>query len=336
MRVNLNEGQEIIRADFNKLQAAKEREFYDRVFYEILKRTTDGFFQGSCLVTRVNATTCQVAAGLGFQNDTEQSSPEPTKRPIFVAENTNKAIAAAHGSLNRIDIVSIKSARATTLTEERRYKATIESEVTNQEFDVETDWEAEILVTAGTPHANPEVPGTPEGYIKIAELLITAAIGLDSGDDITDTRNLLPIMASSSSTGSPEYDAIVGNPAKPEVGYTSLKDALDVAASGWKILVTEDEEINDIPTVGVDNVEIVFKRGVTFARGTAAKGIHVVGDGCKIVNGRFLDFDTSGDFGIHVEGDYCEIQGTRFKNCDTEIEDDSTRGVSVLGIFTEA
>lgn len=191
MRVNFNEGQEIIRDDLNELQQAKERELYDRVLYKMLQNTVDGFFQTSCLVTRVNATTVQVAAGLGIQYDSSQTSPEPTKRPIYVASNTNKTLSAAHASLNRYDIVSIKAARATAESENRRYRASTDSAPTTQSFVTKTDWEADIVVTAGTPHASPSVPSTPAGYIRIATLLITAATGLASSNDITDNRTNL-------------------------------------------------------------------------------------------------------------------------------------------------
>jgi hypothetical protein len=60
-------------------------------------------------------------------------------------------------------------------------------------FDVETDWEAELLAVAGTPSVTPVVPATPSGYIKLAEVLVSAVTGVASGAAITDTRTLMPV-----------------------------------------------------------------------------------------------------------------------------------------------
>lgn len=191
MRVQLNEGQELLRLDLNELQSSKEREMYDRVLHEMLLRSTNGFLNGSCLVTYVNATTVQVAAGLGFQYDATQLSPEPTQRPIYVASNTNKTVTAAHATLGRIDIVSIKSARVVTNSETRRYKATTSSTPTTVSFDTRTDWSSDIVVTAGTASGSPVAPSTPAGYIKIATLTVTAATGLTGSGAVEDNRTFL-------------------------------------------------------------------------------------------------------------------------------------------------
>jgi hypothetical protein len=191
MRVTFNEGQEVIKDDLNELQQAKEREFYDRVVYELLQRTTDGFFGGSCLVTYVDATHVSVAQGLGFQYDAAQVTPDAVRRPVYVSSNTSKTVTAAHATLGRIDIVSIKAARATAETESRRYKATTAAAPTSQSFTTKTDWEADIVVTAGTASGSPVAPSTPAGYIKIATLVVTAAVGLSGSSAVTDNRTKL-------------------------------------------------------------------------------------------------------------------------------------------------
>jgi hypothetical protein len=193
MRVPVNDGQEIVRADINKLQIGKERELYDRILYEMLQRTTNGFIQGSCLVSYMDATHVSVAAGFGFQYDSTQVSPEPVRRPIHLHSTTAQALNAAHATLDRIDIISIQAALANTLTETRRYKSDLVASPTNVSFVTEQDWQAGIVYTAGTASGSPVAPATPAGYILIATLAITHALGLANSAAVTDNRTKLAV-----------------------------------------------------------------------------------------------------------------------------------------------
>lgn len=365
MRVYFNEGQEIVRDDFNKISSSRQREFYDRILYEILQRTTDGFFEGSCLVSYVDPTTVSVAAGLGIQDDLSQVSPEPTKRPIYVAEDAELEISESHATLDRIDIVSIKSALVTTLTESRRYKATVESVVTNQTFDTEKDWEADIVITEGTPDSSPVAPSTPSGYIKIATLAVTAVTGLSGSGAVTDNRMLLalgptlkidtsnfvsvPTQATDTklSTVLSELDArsgaayasyisIVGS--ESFCTHSSLYEALtdaDVLA-GSRILVLENETIDsgNLPTVDKNNILIDFSPGATFTAGTSATGLVIDASGVRIRGGRFSGFDDGIIINDTKNNNF--ITECRFSSCTNDVTDNnSTPNNVVIGNLTE-
>jgi hypothetical protein len=78
---------------------------------------------------------------------------------------------------------------------------------------IQKDWEADVVITAGTPHASPSVPSTPAGYIKIAEVLVTAVTGIASSGDVTDTRSSMPSMSYSKTvaTKSANYTAVASD-----------------------------------------------------------------------------------------------------------------------------
>lgn len=187
-RKKFNDGMEIIHSDFNEAAQAIEKELYDRIAYELGNRQTDFFYGDSFKVTYVNSTTVQVASGVGFQTDGTQVDPEPTKRLLLNAAAANKTIAAADPSNNRIDIVSVKAARATIDTENRNFKDAGTGVVSSVSFVVEDDWAADIVVTTGTPSGSPVAPSTPAGYIKIAEVTVTAATGVSGSSAVSDSR----------------------------------------------------------------------------------------------------------------------------------------------------
>lgn len=251
MRVNFSVGQEVLSTDLNKLQSARQREFYDRILYELLQRTTDGFAEGSCLVTRVDADTVQVAAGFGLQYDAAQVSPEPVRRPIYLAANTNVNITAAHATLNRIDIVSIKATLAVSLTESRRYKATTVAVPTNQSFDTEKDWLADIVLTAGTPGASPVAPATPAGYIKIATIAVTAVTGIVNPAAITDNRTYLAFGPNT------KIDTSAFTTVPTQAAGTPLKTVL----SELDAAIVPTTEVQEAPTGAINGINLAFTLG---------------------------------------------------------------------------
>jgi hypothetical protein len=192
-RTNLNDGQELIYQDLNKMSARLERELYDRVWYETLLRVQNAFFQDGLLVSYVGAATLSVNAGLGFQTDNTQLDPEPTKRPVFNSAAQNVALSPADAALDRIDIVCVQAARANVLTETRKYKDPSTGAISNQSLVTESDWQCALQVVAGTPNASPAVPATPAGWIKLAEVRVHAVTGVTGSGDLTDRRAKLPV-----------------------------------------------------------------------------------------------------------------------------------------------
>lgn len=188
-RIKFNDGQEILHSDLDKIAQAIEKELMDRISYEMGARQTDLCFGDSFLVEYVSATSVSVRAGNGVQTDSTQTDPEPKKRLLSQAASETIAVAAADGANPRIDIVCIRANRATTASESRNFKD-VDDSVSVVSMVVKTDWDADLLVVAGTPAGSPAVPSTPAGYIKIAELAIAAATGLPALGGITDKRNV--------------------------------------------------------------------------------------------------------------------------------------------------
>ena len=325
-RQQFSVGQEIVSEDLNSLQSRGEREFYDGILHRILGQKSNAFFQDSMKVSRVSSLQLLVNAGLGIQT-ADTGSKEPTKKPIYMAANETVNIDTPDSSNPRIDIITIKYLRENSETESRKFKDEFTDTITTQNTTVSTIWSYELNYVAGTPDPSPVAPATPAGYIKLAEIQVDASTGIPV-NGVTDSRALLPIAVSTSETGSPEYDAIVGVVGTDQgANYSDLKSALDNAQDGWKILVLRDEEIDSVPVVLNNKIEIVFKRGVTFSRGTSVRGLQVNGNDCKIINARFLDFSTSGDFGIYVNAGALRtvIMQPRFNNCDGNISDNGTQ-----------
>ena len=283
------------------------------------------FFQNGFLVTRTSSSELSVNQGLGFQ-DVVTNSYDPQRKPLVLDSDASVSIDTPDASNDRIDIISVKYNRFNAESEDRNFKDEFTDTITQQATTVATDWKADVLYTAGVPGASPVAPSTPSGYIKIAEVVVTASTGIAASGAITDSRSKLPVAGKVSDTGSSEYDAIVGTLGIDEgATYSTLKAALDNASAGWKILVLRDEIISSIPVVGEDNIEIVFKRGVTFTKGTSIKGLQIDGDDCKVINGRFKDFDTASDYGIHVNSAArTYLDACRFNNCDGNINDEGT------------
>jgi hypothetical protein len=349
MRALFNEGQEVTRQDLNKIQIAKEREFYDRVIHEMVQRGTDSFFEESFVVSRVDANTISIAAGLGFQEDTSQDSPEPIQRPIYLADALELDITAAHGSLDRIDIVCVKAERATTLQESRRYKATVESLPTTQTFDVETDWEADCQIVAGTPDASPVAPSTPSGYIRIASILVTAVTGIASSGDITDERDLLPFAQTlqidtsafktvpTKAADTPlittlaemdtilgvafaSYQAIVGS--ETYCTHSTLSSAITAVSAGARILIISSLNLSASVTINKNNLSIEGTPGVTLIDDGATTGLIIDADGVRIQSLRFADFTTAIEINDGSQNNF--ITNNRFSSCTTDIDDQNT------------
>jgi len=195
-RQQFNDGQEVIHDDHNDMGALIERELYDRVIYELIQRAENAFFASGFLVSYASPTSVSAGSGVGFQTDNTQVTPEPTKRLLYRASNTTLNLPSPDLVNNRIDLICVKHARVDGATETRKFKNASTLVITNESFVVTNEWEAEFLVVAGTPSGSPAIPATPAGYIKIAELLVTAVTGLSGSGAVTDKRTLMPLGAS--------------------------------------------------------------------------------------------------------------------------------------------
>lgn len=325
-RQQFNVGQEIISEDLNSLQSRLERGIYDRIIYEILQRKSNAFFQNGFKVLYQTATEVLVKAGLGFQHFPTDGK-NPAKMPVVLDEDKTVSIDTPDSDNPRIDIICVKTGRYNSETEDRKYKDEFTDAISTQSMVTATDWKALFVYIAGVPSATPVVPDVPNGYLKIAEISVSASTGIASQTSISDKRSLLPFAVSTSVTGSNEYDAIVGDISQIGVTHENLKSALDNSSDGWKILVLSSEAVDAIPEVLNDNIEIVFKRGSTISRGAVANGLKVSGEDCKIVNARFSGFNTAGDSAILVSATAkrAVIDSPRFLSCETNITDNGVQ-----------
>lgn len=326
-RQNFNDGQEILFSDLNTISSRIEKLMYDRVFLELLQRKKNSFFGDSFKVIFTGATAATVKKGIGFQEDLTVVQAEPVQRPLFRAADVNINFAAPDSSDDRIDIVVVKHSLVDGVTGSRKFKDNSTQVITNETLVLEKDWEAIINVITGTPAGSPVAPSVPAGFLKVGTALITASVGMANQSNITDNRSLLPFASSASPTAGEEWDSIVGDTAIIGVNQPDLKTALDNGAIGHKILVLRDEALTAIPQVNFAKMEIHFKRGVTFSKSGVTTGLKISANDCRIVGGRWLDFDTAGDEGIQVDGGVLRTVfegGPRFNNCDTNIDDSGT------------
>lgn len=187
------DGSEIVIEDFNSISKAMQRELYDRLAYELIQRSEDAFFDDSFLVSYASANSIVVKKGLGFQTDATQVSPEPRVRPLYLSADSNQLIEAPDVTNDRIDLVCIKHDKYDELTGSRKVKDAISNIISTETLVVQQDWQAEILLVAGTPNVSPVAPATPAGYIAIAEIEVTAVSGISGPGAITDLRSIVPI-----------------------------------------------------------------------------------------------------------------------------------------------
>lgn len=106
-----------------------------------------------------------VAAGVAWVLG-DSASLQPTYRCMNDA-TVNLAVDAAHGSLDRVDLVA--------------------AEVRDAAFSgVSTDWR--LLVITGTPHSSPTPPAVPASTLPLAFVSVPASATSVTDGDITDVR----------------------------------------------------------------------------------------------------------------------------------------------------
>ena len=195
-RQQFNDGQEVVFEDYNNLQARREQELYDRVILELVQRAEDAFFDDSFLCTVASPTSITVNSGNGFQTETGLDTWEPEKRLLYLSAPLVVNLTAADVTNDRIDLIVFKNHRVVTETDTRKFKDAGTGFITNELFNIVNDWDAEVLKVDGTPDPSPVPPAIPAGFLKIAEVLVEAVTGVDDPGNVTDTRTLMPIGAS--------------------------------------------------------------------------------------------------------------------------------------------
>lgn len=261
-----NDGQEIVFEDLNAISSALERQIYDRLAYFVNGKTDDAFFGDSFKVIYSSANTVIVTSGLGFQRDNTQSSPEPRVRPLYLVANTNAVIDAPNGSNDRIDIVCVKNRLSNEISGTRNFKDANSGQISQESFTIQKDWDAEILVVAGEPAGSPEAPETPSGYIKIAELAVTAVSGLSGSGAITDSRSTMPVgaLATLNTVGFERLTA--GASVSIETLFADI-DAL-LKNGDFQYFDLEDLESDPAAPVPSDYHRIFMKDGSLYIRST--------------------------------------------------------------------
>lgn len=188
-----NDGQEIVFEDFNRLQKLSRQELYERVIFELIQRTENAFFDDGFLVSYLTPSSVSVNAGVGFQTDNTQVSPESKKRLMYRSAAVTVNLTPADPVNDRIDIIVAKSDFVNTAAATRKYKDAGTGLISNQSFQIEQDWQAEVISVDGTAAVTPAAPAVPAGYIKLAEVYLHAVTGLGGSVDVTDFRDLMPI-----------------------------------------------------------------------------------------------------------------------------------------------
>lgn len=317
-----NLGQEVISADLNSLQSRIERGFLDYLIYELLGRRTDAFFQGGLKVLRVDANTYRIKAGLGIQSHADDDTKEPTKKPILLTTDTDLDINSAHATLPRIDGVFVKATRVNSEEENRRYKEEFVDTIFSQTMVISTKPSTTISYVAGVANAVPVAPATPAGFIKIAEIYVTAVTGIASQAAITDTRTLLPVVTNSTYNGA-TYDAVVGS--GPFCTHATLNDVMsDLNAANIKnILVESHPALAATQVINQNDVRIEFKKGSSLTAGAEVTlGLNINANGCEVLGAKVSGFTT----GIEIQATKKNnlISRCRFVACTSDISDNGT------------
>ena len=273
-RAHWEDGAEIVRNDLNATSKALQREMFDRVVLELVQRAENSFFSDSFLCSFSSANQFIVKKGVGFQTDATQVSPEPQKRLLYRSADVTQLISSPDSVNDRIDIVCLRAALVDELTGSRKYKDATTSVITNQSLVIQKDWQAEILVVDGTPGVSPAAPAVPSGYIKIAEIYVTAVTGIANGAAITDSRALMPI-GSSTTVNTTGFQRL---PAGSSTSLLALFTSADTFLKFAYFNYADFDELGADPAApGASKVRLYYKGGVWYGR--TASGITPLGSG---------------------------------------------------------
>lgn len=284
MRRTFQDGMEITYGDLNKISSSIERGLYDEVLYKMLLEKQDAFFGTSLYVTYVNGTRVAVAAGYGFQTVSGATSPEPTKQLIKHAASENLDITTPDPTNPRIDIVCVKANRANSDTATRKFKDIDTSEISDESLVVETDWQCDLVITAGTPAGSPVAPSTPAGYVKIATLAIAASTGMASQASITDNREKLPVGGDITLDTSAFTQLTAGATTKLSQLFSDI-DAAIGAGTQLKVAVANNQAATNVTGLSVNKAsyQAMFFQ-YTIYRATNSSNVAEIGQGFCVYN----------------------------------------------------
>lgn len=183
--------------DQNNAQLAMMQSVLDDFLYPYFGLPSGGVLGTSFTPSYVDATHISLAAGTGFFYDSSQTGWNPKFRMIAAQAAISCTITAAHATLNRIDKICLAPnfTYDATLDASRYIKTGGVGPITLTTVHKKY-WDTYTLqVVAGTASASPAVPATPAGYIPIAQVLVTAAVGVSGSGSVTDIRTALNFLA---------------------------------------------------------------------------------------------------------------------------------------------
>lgn len=267
---NFEDGSEIVIVDFNSIPKAIYRTMFDRVVYEMIQRTENAFFGDSFKASKASANSITVKKGTGFLTDNTQASPESTKRILHLSSDQNVLIDTPDSVNNRIDVVCVRYGTEDELTGSRKVKDATSSVITTENLVVQKDFKAEIQVVSGTPGLSPVAPATPSGWLKIAEILVTAVAGIVNTNDVSDNRVLVPIGGSATvdTTG---FDRLT---AGGSISISTLLAEIDAFLKNGFQEYTDMEDLNADPAApSAGNQRFYIKNGVAYLRANAGSPV---------------------------------------------------------------
>jgi hypothetical protein len=322
-----NDGMEVTFQDTNKISSAVEKLLLDKVMPQLVRGQTSRVFGQGLKVNFVDTSTVEVDTGVGFFNDSSVDVSEAQNRLLYQAAATEHEIDTPHGSNNRIDIISVKGVLASVETGTRKFKDATTSAISDVSFDLQKDWELDVVITKGVEDGSLAVPATPTGYMKLAEILVTAVSGIANQAAITDKRFRFVYEG---------YDAVVG--LGDHCSHQTLAAAIADSniVSGMKIKIESSETISTPVSISKTNLQLDFMPNVTFTKGGAAtEALTIAAAGCRINGGRFAGFSGGGDRGIRVTSgsDYAILFGQRFASCTLDVLDDSGKATVLANVL---
>ncbi len=265
-RANFEDGVEIVLEDLNRINQVGEKTLYDRLVYELVQRSEDAFFSDSFKVNFASGTSLIMLKGVGFQTDNTQVTPEPQKRLLYRDTNENINLTAPDASNDRIDIVTVKASIVDEISATRKFKDAISSIISNQSLVVQTDWEAEINVVTGVPAVSPVTPSTPAGYIKIAEVLVSAVTGVAGSGAITDTRTLMPIGGSIGINTLGALRLTSGASVGIEQLINEVEAYLQAGLQDYTDIIENNSPDPEVGNPAVDRQRMYYRDGVLFLK----------------------------------------------------------------------
>lgn len=206
-RAIYNEGQAILADDLNKQSTLLQKGIMELMHTQL---SLGGVSVSQGLMTaRASATSVYVYSGTlpyaGTDSTNEPSLKVATKPDAdsYIAYT----IAAAHATLDRIDLVMVRASEVDDTAETRDIKNTL-GVVAPASVPVRKNWGIEVLIKTGTAAASPAVPSVTSGYVAIAAIVVNAASGIPSSNGIIDLRQPRTNLGPNSSNPKIVRDAI--------------------------------------------------------------------------------------------------------------------------------